>query len=138
MSCPPSPSPVLEESWPCGDKSQGCRLNVRTPQNPRVETLSLPRVETLSLDVMSEERPLGGDVGLHVEPREGDRGPYRGPREPPAPGRRHQPDPEEGPPGTPLDLVWTPSLRSSEPCSSVHELPSLRYSLQRRTCTKTP
>lgn len=131
MSCPPSPSPVLEESWPCGAKSQGCRLNVRTPQNSRVETLSL-RV------MMLEERPLGGEEGLHTEPHEGDWGPYRGPREPPAPGRCHQTDPEEGPPRTPLDLVWTPSLPSSEPRSFVRESARLRCSLQQRTCPKTP
>ena len=47
------------------------------PQNSRVETLSLHVM-------MLRERPLGGDEGLCVEPHEGDRGPYRGPREPPA------------------------------------------------------
>ena len=88
------------------------------PQNSRVETLSLHVM-------MLRERPLGGDEGLCVEPHEGDWGPYRGPREPPAPVRSHQTDPEEGLPHTLLDLVSTPSLQSSEPCSFVHGSPSL-------------
>ena len=75
MSCSPSSTPVLGESWPCGAKSQGYRLNVHTPRNSCVETLSLHVM-------MLEERPLGGDESLCVEPHEGDRGPYRGPREP--------------------------------------------------------